>query len=136
MKRLAASASFRATALALRDDGWRDWHLLTAVLNIVVNYRLSLELAADPASNPQDVIRRAAVLRRPETEDDSAPPDEAFTPAALKQALATSTLSTLQVLGLESHRQTPNFSALLDLLGARYKYWTLDVPHEDILASD
>ncbi|MFJ8107807.1 hypothetical protein [Streptomyces sp. NPDC096132] len=136
MKRLTASTSFRATAFTLRDDGWRDWHLLTAVLNIVINYRLSLELTTDPAANPQDVIHRAAALRRPETEDDPAPPDDAFTPVALKQALATSTLSTLQSLGLESHRQTPNFPALMELLGARYAYWTLDVPHEDVLAFD
>ncbi|WP_406733580.1 hypothetical protein [Streptomyces sp. NBC_01794] len=136
MKRLAASASFRATALALRDDGWRDWHILNAVLNIMVNHRLSLEMTTDPTASPEDIIRRTALLQRPETEDDPAPPDDAFTRAALKQALATSTLSTLQNLGLESHRQTPNFPALIELLGARYAYWTLDVPHEDFLMLD
>lgn len=136
MRRLAASPSFRATGLELWTEGWRDWHILTAVTNIVINHRLSLEMTDDPAMSRQDIIRRAAALRRPETQGDPVPPDDAFTPDALKRALATSTLSTLQILGLEYHRQTPNFPALFELLGARYAYWTLDVPHENFLALD
>ncbi|MGW5768781.1 hypothetical protein ACWEVY_06495 [Streptomyces longwoodensis] len=136
LKGLAASASFQATVLELRDEGWRDWHILNAVLNIVINHRLALEMTADPAASPQEITRRAAMLQRPEAEEDPKPPDDAFTTAALKQALATSALSTLQTLGLTSHRRTPNFPALLELLGTRYAYWALDVPHEDILRLD
>ncbi|MFD5858714.1 hypothetical protein [Streptomyces chartreusis] len=133
MRRLAATRSFRNTAVALRNEGWRDWHILTAVTNIVINHRLSQEMPEAFETTPQEILRRAASLQRPEAQDDPSLTDDAFTPDDLKQALAISTLSTVQVLGLELHRQTPNFPALFELLGARYAYWSIDAPHEDFL---
>jgi hypothetical protein len=39
LKRLGADASFKELASLLRAEGWKDWHLLTAIANIVVNER-------------------------------------------------------------------------------------------------
>ena len=39
---LSRSHEFRPTVQALRADGWLDWHILTAIWNIVMNYRSPL----------------------------------------------------------------------------------------------
>jgi hypothetical protein len=131
LPRLLNDPSVRSTLARLRAQGWLDWHLLTAIANIVANQRIAREGVSLPPQNRQEAARASALMSRPEATSDPIVPPEQFTEAALTHALQISAISTVNNLGLESHQRTPQFAAIFDLLGTRYGYWTDDVPHPD-----
>jgi len=48
----------------------------------------------------------------------------------LRRCLEMSQLQTLRGLGLELKQPTPNFAGV-DKLLRRFRYWDIDIPHED-----
>ena len=40
---LGSFEKFRGTVEALREQGWLDWHILAAIVNIVMNYRFPVD---------------------------------------------------------------------------------------------
>ena len=75
---LRRSGAVRGTVEALRSEGWLDWHILTAILNIVVNYRHPV--------TPRDLRRpyaREEMVRaafEPENETSRLTPAHLFSP--------------------------------------------------------
>jgi hypothetical protein len=65
-----------------------------------------------------------------ESEVDPLTPPEMFTERAMLRALQLTQLSTLANLGLRVKHLTPNLVGIDRLLG-RFRYWELDVPHND-----
>ena len=126
---LRDSMQFRSTVQLLRGTGWLDWHILTAIANIVMNYRHSLT-GRDPR-HPGALEEMARLAFEPE--DDSAPlaPTSMFTPGSMEQARRIAMMSLVRHWGLECHQQTPDFAAIESVLAARYGYWDHDVEHED-----
>jgi hypothetical protein len=53
-----------------------------------------------------------------------------YTREPLQTALDMSQLSTLKNLGFKVEQMTPNFKGINSFLG-RFKYWDLDVPHQE-----
>lgn len=126
---LRGSAQFIRTVKALRAEGWLDWHILTAVLNIVLNYRQSWT-----ARDLRQPGARAEVLRaafEPESDSSRIAPAALFTPHAMQRARQMGMLSLVQGWGLELRQETPDFAAIERLLAARYAYWDDDVSHDD-----
>ena len=126
---LRGSAQFIRTVKALRAEGWLDWHILTAVLNIVLNYRHSWN-----AHDLRQPGARAAMVRaalEPEHDSSRLAPADLFTPHAMQQAREMGMLALVQRWGLELHQETPDFAAIERLLAARYGYWDDDVAHDD-----
>ena len=114
-----------------RRAGWLDWHLLTAIANVVGNQRLHTA-GLDRFSQDETWRRRAGQLMRRAEEPNDVVPLDVFTSENLSTALNMSALSTLTNWGLQTHQRTPDFAAILTLLGDRYGYWTDDVPHGDL----
>lgn len=130
--RLAADPDFRGTASQLRQEGWLDWHLLTAVANAVGNHRAQQQgLRPSPGDTQEHRARILAVMQAPERCDDPAVPMEAFTEHALRSHLAAAAVSTAHGLGLTVRPGSFNPQALLAVLGERYGYWTDDCEHAD-----
>ena len=126
---LRGSAQFIGTVKALRAAGWLDWHILTAILNIVLNYRYSW--TAHDLRQPDG---RAEILRaafEPEHDSSRLAPAELFTPHAMQRARQLGMLALVQRWGLECRQETPDFAAVERLLAARYGYWDDDVAHDD-----
>ncbi|MEU3907173.1 hypothetical protein AB0F20_25705 [Streptomyces goshikiensis] len=133
LPRLSADPEFRDTAELLREQGWKDWHLLTAIANLVGNHRLQQQ-ALRPALN-DSAERRARlkdVMMAPEHLDDQPIPVGAFTESALRSHLYGAALSTASNLGLVIRSSSIEPQKLLGVLGDRYGYWTDDAEHADI----
>ena len=126
---LRKSAEFIATVKALRTAGWLDWHILTAILNVVLNYRHSWTDRDLRQPGARAEMVRAAF--EPEHDSSRLAPAELFTPHAMQQARHMGMLALVQRWGLECRQETPDFAAVERLLAARYGYWDDDVAHED-----
>lgn len=126
--RLNQQQSFIDTISLLRARGWLDWHILTAISHVVLNYRVNKEI--DSNTNAEMYQQRfIKLLNLPEDENAIAVPVNEFTEENLSLQLRISMLSTLKNLGFELHQLTPNFDAISEFLGKRYNYWTDDIDH-------
>jgi hypothetical protein len=109
-----------------RSDGWKDWHILMAVFNIIFNYRRAVqgESLRDPA------VRESWEPNAPEDPSDPMIDLAELNADALRKALMFSTGATVDALGLVIRAQfTP--AELLRILATRYGYWENDIPHDD-----
>lgn len=127
--RLALSEKFLSTVQALRREGWLDWHILTAIVNIVMNYRNPIDPLDQPSGVSQREMLRAAF--RPEAGTDEPVPIGLLTPDKMNMHRQVSMMALLNHWGLECHQNTPDIPAIERLLADRYGYWDDDVPHED-----
>ncbi|MDQ0390095.1 hypothetical protein J2S54_006915 [Streptomyces sp. DSM 42143] len=101
----AADPGFQRTVTQLREQGWRDWHLLTAIANLVGNHRAQQQRLSPTRGDSEE--RRAqilAVMQAPENPDDPPLPTEAFTEHALRSHLSAAAVSTAHALGLVVRR--------------------------------
>ncbi|MGW6971874.1 hypothetical protein [Streptomyces sp. NPDC054952] len=132
LPRLTADAGFRRTVRQLREEGWRDWHLLTAIANAVGNHRVQQQgLNPSLSDSPEHRTAILAVMHAAERPEDPPVPAEAFTERALRTHLSVAAVSTAHRLGLVSRHGFPDLQALLSVLGDRYGFWTDDVEHDD-----
>lgn len=130
---VAADPAFRRTATQLREEGWRDWHLLTAIANAVGNHRAQQQgLHASPGDPEEHRARILAAMQTPERPDDPPVPADAFTERALREHLSMAAVSTARGLGLVIRPGSLDPQALLSVLGDRYGYWTDDVVHSNV----
>lgn len=125
--RLSRSESFRRTLEVLRDEGWKDWHLLLAVMNIALNYRMRAEGIAVDAPDPEQVAR----LHAPEDHTALPVPEEEFDVDAMRMMNNILQINCIAQVGLELHQQRPVVEAIGTFLSARYRFWDDDVPHQD-----
>lgn len=126
---LSLSEEFRSLVAGLRAEGWLDWHILTAVGNITINYRHPIGVSMPPSEETQRQIMQAA--SNPESPTASPVPIGLFTHERMHEARQTAMFSLLRHWGLECHQETPDISGVERLLAARYGYWDEDVPHDD-----
>ena len=124
---LSGSQEFRPTVQALRADGWLDWHILTAISNIAMNYRSPL------GARPSEETVREMLRTASSSESATAPPVPValFTPERMQDARQTAMFSFLKHWGLECCQRTPDVLAIERMLAARYGYWDDDVTHDD-----
>lgn len=131
--RLLADASFHETLAALRAEGWKDWHLLVAILNAVANYRVSQRLDA----------RRDKALYAEAMKDEifsAEKPESPIVPAIhlmrerLRMHLVMALGAGLSSEGLRFYHPTPNVDALFEYARHRWRYFDLDIEHEDVFA--
>lgn len=126
LPRLLRVPSFRQTIESLRQEGWLDWHILTAVSCATINERLNREPTDEHDPEALDQVYQTLSEEKEEWEPV---PLNIFEPGVLQFCLHTSMLSTLKVLELECHQLTPDFHAIEEFLRHRYNYWTDDLPH-------
>jgi hypothetical protein len=129
LRRLLGRVEFRRTVSSLRAKGWKDWHILTAMMNVRLNHIVSTRV---PQGGSLDAFKRAfgELTSRDETETDPAAPEEMFSEKQLEMALHGAQLSYLRQLGFDCGQRTPNFGGV-DKLLRRFRYWEDDIPHED-----
>jgi hypothetical protein len=134
LPRLRQDRRFQTTIRLLRGKGWKDWHILTAIYNVLLQRRLGhagLNVGETIATRAgQEAVRELAFT--PEADDEPEVPLEIFLNVEqLDDARILAMASLVHNLGLETHSPIPDLPATERLLGARYGYWTDDVDHED-----
>jgi hypothetical protein len=122
LRQLSDAPEFQRVVKTLRSTGWKDWHLLQAVASIRTNYLANNSLDQDRTG--------AAVFHNGEAELDPLTPAQLFDERSLRRSLQMSQMSTLKNLGFTVKHMTPNLSGV-DKLLRRFKYWDLDVAHQD-----
>lgn len=131
--RLASSEIFMILVGDLRREGWKDWHLLTAVANIVVNKRAVVRgINMTTSISDADVKRFGALMFAEEQSSDPDTPDEAFTADQMWFHLANAGVATARAWGLEVRLSPFVPEAFLSVLGNRFNYWSDDVPHDPL----
>ncbi|MBD2763514.1 hypothetical protein IEE92_13350 [Kocuria sp. cx-116] len=133
VRRLAHDDTFMAVAEELRAQGWKDWHLLTAVVNIVVNARaVACGINMTTSITQADITRFQALMGAEELPTDPETPVHKFSSDSMWFHLANAARSTAQAWGLEARINPIEPQAFLEVLGARFNYWSDDVEHEPI----
>lgn len=126
---LASSEEFRPTVEGLRSEGWLDWHILAAIVNLVMNYRFPSDRFDRLSKVTQKEMIRSAF--RAESATAEPVPIGLFTLEAMNDNRQLAMLDLLNHWGLECHQVTPDIPAIERLLADRYGYWDDDVPHDD-----
>ena len=126
---LASSEECRPVVETLRAEGWLDWHILTAILNIVMNYRFP----TDPFNPPSEENQREMMQAAYGAESATAKPVPIgfFSSDQMDKNRMLAIFALLNHWELECHQKTPDIPAIERLLAERYGYWTDDVPHYD-----
>lgn len=133
LPRLAADPAFMDLVASLRAEGWKDWHLLTAVANVVVNARaVHRGLNMSTSITEADVKRFHSLMRKEEQADDPETPLELFTEDAMWFHLGNAATATARRWGLEVRLNLLDPRAFLSVLGDRFNYWADDVDHQPI----
>lgn len=137
LARLRADRRFQTTVTLLRRRGWRDWHILTATYNILLQRRLAAAglNTADVMLSPAGARAATDLAYTPETEDEpEAPLGPFINVQTMNEARQMALGSQLRNLGLEIHG-IPDLPAIERFLAARYGYWNDDIKHDDALAA-
>src|ERR1051325_1134293 len=132
LKRLNLELSFRLTVSKLRAEGWKDWHMLSAIFHVAMNYRLNHILRTQGREAHAEASRR--LRDEPERKDSLPVPLQEFEENNLRQQFQISMIAFAKTCKLQLHQPTPDFSAIEDFLANRYNFWAEDVEHADPFA--
>ncbi len=134
LPRVVLDPVFQQTVAALRGEGWKDWHLLMAMLNAVANYRVNLRF--DARGNEKRWIEALKEeIYSPEKSDKPLVPVAHLTPEIFRVHLLMALNSGLSSEGLQFHRRTPNIDDMFNYARHRWRYFDLDVEHPDVFAT-
>jgi hypothetical protein len=123
---------------SLREQGWKDWHILLALKNVAVNYWINhadqqIDLGSMGVESATAHVK--AAVESGEWDAKDVVPISEITEKNLLAAIERVGLANeLSALGVEP-------SPLIDptsvgeFLARRMKYWDLDVPHDPIFSS-
>ncbi len=118
----------------LRQEGWKDWHILTELANAAANERLNRTLIPD-AWGPETMSKMRRLIHEEETSEESDRlSDSVFSEENLQIYFKTLVTGFAQTSGLELHQDTPDFPALERLLTERYGFKD-DVEHDDAFSA-
>jgi len=132
LTRILLEPQVMKTISGLRQDGWPDWHILSAIAAATLNYRFN---QLRDSFDSQEAMERAWTEVTTEWAEWEPVPSAVFTRENLIRELRMTMLSTLQIFGLECHQQTPDIEAIDHFLSVRYNYWNDDVEHQDPFAA-
>lgn len=134
LRRLRAEPAFLAVVATLRAEGWKDWHILSAIFHITVNFRISQRriVLLSPDAEMEAYQRLA---HQHESLDALPVPLTEYTEAKLRQQLPLYLVTLTKTYDLELHQETPDIAALDDFFTYRYNFWTDDVEHNDPFTS-
>lgn len=131
LPKLLISSDFIDTVNKLKEQGWKDWHILNSIASIIINYRLQQIPAI--RNNP-DKMREYMLkeMYKPESEDALEVPLSNFTIEKIIMQQQSNMLSTLKGWGLESRQMTPDFDGITNFMIHRFNYYKDDIEHENI----
>ncbi|MEA2277917.1 MAG: hypothetical protein QOC78_2877 [Solirubrobacteraceae bacterium] len=138
LARLRVDRRFQTTVALLRQQGWRDWHILTAAYNILLQRRLAAAglNTAGAISSPAGARAATDLAYTPEADDEDEVPLGIFLNVeAMDRGRLMALLSMVRGLGLEVHG-VPDLPAIEHFLAARFGYWNDDIEHRDPFVAD
>jgi hypothetical protein len=132
LDRLRSRPRFQEWVAKHRAEGRKDWWILLVLMNAIINYRARLATGGTDLPAMKEFL--ADVLLEEEAMDAAAFPEESLFSADSEMAAKSFTLSTATTWKLQVRTQTPDFSAVEQLLNVRYGLSADDVEHIDPFA--
>lgn len=128
LSRLRGSNEFHRVYDKCKEAGLKDWHILQAIANATINYRLNYNRGAKSF----DEMRQRFMDKffSVETDEDVVVPISEYTYDNIQLGVNLALTSYLVQHGHVVKRQTPNFKRLREFADTQYQYFQLDVEHE------
>ena len=134
LRALRDDRRFATVVSVLRTRGWLDWHILTAIFNLVLQVRLG-HVGLNTTQALATEAGRAATRQLVQTPEADSDPPVALAPLLNVERLDTGRTMALGSLmvhwGLDLHAGDVDLGAAERLLAARYGYWRDDIDHDD-----
>ena len=130
LKRILLTDSFQQLKENLRNQGWKDWHILLAFFNLAMNHRME----------KLGIIGNIAAMEKfyqdypyeEEKEDAVSIPVEIINEENMKFNLQVSMLATLKGFGFSLEQKMVKPEEISDFLAEKFNYWEDDVEHDPI----
>lgn len=116
----------------LRDEGWKDWHLLNVVMNLTVNHRVEARygpITTERVRQLADAVFDEAL--RQEQPDDPRISSSEITRQVMEHRIRMVAVSSLRRWDLVLHHGDTHADPVMRVLEHRYGFWTDDIPHVD-----
>lgn len=130
LKKIVPTEKFQQLKENLRLNGWKDWHILLAFFNLVLNYRMhelgflnNFERRAEFTNN---------FMYKEEKEGSIQIPLSEFTEKNMTISLEQSMLATLKIYGFSLKGKLLEIDEIKRFLSEKFNYWEDDVEHENI----
>ena len=128
LERILLSKEFQNLKNLLRQKGWKDWHILLAIDNLMIMYRMNKE----QIKTPEEAKVYSKKFLKEEQKDDIKVPLSIFTEENLHNALRGSMLSTLKLLGFSIPLKTIDMQKIEIFLKEKFNYFEDDIEHSNI----
>lgn len=128
---LRADADFMAVAKRLRDEGWKDWHVVTAVITTALNASFR---AKHGNTTDIDLLKEhmAEFMACPEPDNQMTTPLSAYNYDALCIHRRGNLQSVLHSWGFETHHPAFTPDVTEAFLANRFAYWEDDIEEPDV----
>jgi hypothetical protein len=130
LQTLVKDPNFQELVVRLHEQGWKDWHILSMIFNITMNYRMNHQRIR-PSSPEMARAMGQRIMKQQETEMTPLVPLEEYTEKNFKQQLPIYMSSFAKNFDLEIHQLTPDLAGIEEFLTVRYHFWQDDIPHPD-----
>ncbi len=135
LDRLRKSEFFLEVVEKLREnENWKDWHVLLAVYNAVINYHLKCQNAdkdgEEVEAKANQIMQRFADIG--ESAEDPTIPLEYFTFDEMKRLLGLAILQFIVQKGGELRPRGYKPENIKRIVEKKYHYFELDIPHARI----
>ncbi len=137
LKRLQQSPIFLSSVEQLKSEGWKEWHILQAIANGVVNWYTEQSGANQDITRIQDEgkVLFQRLFEKGESPQGPIIPLEYFTLEAMHIWLHTGLLTFLTKKGAAFGQRGYFPERLQSIARNRYHYFELDLPHSPIFSS-
>ncbi len=130
LQKIKKEESLKLLVSKLRAKGWKDWHILMALANLVINYKMNKKHSI--IQNEKEFLEKFKdSYFTEEKENETLIPFTEVNEEKLHSQLQLTMYSTVIGWGLEPHQKTPDWPAIENFLSSRYNYWTDDIDHQD-----
>ncbi|MBA7514088.1 hypothetical protein ES705_06112 [subsurface metagenome] len=130
LKRIIPTENFQKLKKILRSQGWKDWHILLAFFNLVMNYKM---MKLGILNNFNSMIEFGEKYPYQEEDENSIyVPLSEFTEENMNKSLEISMPATLNIYGFSMERKKINIYEIHKFLTEKFNYWIDDTEHEPI----
>lgn len=124
---LQADEEFRGLCQDYYEQGYKDWLILSAILNAMLNWEAN-KLGIDP--NDSKFLERFALLQ--ETLDDTSYPAWLFDREIMDRMIATHNMTCLHSYGFQIRRSELSPEVVARFLSERMNHFELDLEHQPL----
>jgi hypothetical protein len=128
VKLLQQDVETRVILRSFYQNGYKDWHLLSAIYNVRLNWeaeRMGVSFMEPP---PKEQMEQLAEIITLSTER----PARFASERLIENALHIFDATTLRTYGFDCRRQDYRFEAIQTFLRLRLKQYDLDFPHQPL----